>query len=101
MSYQYVYTPVAFQEYSDAVNWYMQHSSKAAVIFTKEVKNRIQLICTDPYRYRNNYKNFYEVSVRKFPFYIIYFIEDQKQLIVIASVYHHKRRTKRKYNKKT
>jgi mRNA-degrading endonuclease RelE of RelBE toxin-antitoxin system len=97
MSYKHIYTPVAFQEYSDAISWYTQHSSKAAVNFVTEVNNRIQLICIDPYRYRNNYKNFYEVSVRKFPFYIIYFIDKEKNLIVIASVYHHKRSKKRKY----
>ncbi len=69
--------------------------------FVKEVKIRIELICTDPHRYRNNYRNFYEISLREFPFYIIYFVDEEKKLVVIASVYHHKRGTKRKYKKKT
>lgn len=101
MSYQHIFTPIAFQEYSDAANWYLQHSAKAAANFIKEVKSRIQLICADPYRYRNNYKNFYEISLRKFPFYVIYFVDEEKKLVVIASVYHHKRATRRKYKKKT
>lgn len=101
MNYRHIFSTVAFKEYSDAVSWYMQHSSKAAANFVKEVKIRIELICTDPYRYRNNYRNFYEISIRKFPFYIIYFVDEEKQLVVIASVYHHKRGARRKYKKKT
>lgn len=101
MSYQHTFTPVAFNEYKEAVSWYTQHSASVANKFVKEVKIRIQAICTDPYRYRNQYKNFYETSVRKFPFYIIYLVDDENELVVIASVYHHKRNPKKKYRKRS
>jgi len=101
MSWSHTFTPVAFQEYSEAVTWYKQHSLQAAGNFIKEVTIRIQSICSDPYRYRNRYKNFYETSVKKFLFYIVYFMDDEKKVVVVASIYHHKRSAKRKYRKKT
>ena len=100
MSYRHTFTPNAFTEYSDAVKWYLQRSPKAADHFVKEVDARVQLICEDPFRYRNQYKNFYETSLRKFPFYVIYFVDEEKKMVVIASIYHHKRSTKRKFKKK-
>lgn len=101
MKCRHTFTPVAFQEYSDAVNWYLERSSIAADHFVMEVTERINAICEDPFRYRNQYKNFYETSLKKFPFYVIYFVDEKKKLVVIASVYHHKRSVKRKYKKKT
>ena len=58
MSYRHIYDPVALLEYKDATVWYAERSETAALNFIKETKERIAIICKDPFRYRNTYKKF-------------------------------------------
>ena len=99
MSYKYIYAPVAFIEYKDAISWYDMHSKRAAENFVIAVNEKIKSICKNPTRYRNTYKIYRETSLRKYPYYLIYFIDESKRIVVITSVYHHKRNPRRKYNK--
>lgn len=100
MKYGYVYDPVALAEYKEALSWYKERSETAAFDFIAEIKERIGIICSDPFRYRNTYKQFREVSLKKFPYCIVYFPDDNSNLIVIVSVFHHKRNPMKKYRKK-
>ena len=70
MSYRYVYDPVALNEYKDAISWYLERSELAAEGFVKEVAEQLTVICNDPYRFRNTYKYFREISLKKYPYYI-------------------------------
>ncbi len=67
--------------------------------FVKAIANAIQLVSDNPTMWRNKYKNFHEISLKKYPFTIIYTIEEDKSIIVIFSIYHHKRNPKGKYRK--
>jgi plasmid stabilization system protein ParE len=97
MNYQYVYDPAAFKEYKNSIRWYQKRSDLAAENFIKETTNCIRSICTNPARYRNTYKTFHEAPLKRFPFSIVYFVDEEKQTIVIVSVYHHKRDPRRKF----
>jgi plasmid stabilization system protein ParE len=99
MSYQYTFDPIAADEYEDAFNWYEQKSIIAADNFILAVQEAITAICANPYRYRNIYKKLRELNLKKYPYNLIYFIDDHKQLITIISLYHHKRNPKGKYDK--
>lgn len=99
MNYKHFYEPLALSEYKETLRWYDERSKTAAENFVKEIKEKIKSICIDPLRYRNVYKYFRETSLKKYPFYIIYFIDESKKIVVISSVYHHKRNPKRKYKK--
>ncbi len=54
----------------------------AAYNFIKEVKQSIELICSDPTRYRNTYKEFRETSLKKYPYAIVYLIDKEKEQIL-------------------
>jgi plasmid stabilization system protein ParE len=97
MSYHYIYTPAAMTEYKNALRWYQLRSIKAAENFVGTMNEKIGEICRDPLRFRNTYRNFRESSLKRYPFYIIYFVDDAKRLIVISSIYHHKRNPGKKY----
>jgi plasmid stabilization system protein ParE len=99
MSYQHIYTPVALVEYKDAVSWYDVRSKKASENFVITVREKIKSICENPSRYKNVYKYYRETSLKKYPYYIIYFVDENKQTVIISSVYHHKRNPKKKYQK--
>jgi plasmid stabilization system protein ParE len=100
MSYKYIYDPVAFDEYKNAITWYLGKSESAATNFIKEIKKTIGIICKDPYRFRNTYKKFRETSLKKFPYSIVYYPDESNHMIVISSIFHHKRNPKRKFRKR-
>jgi plasmid stabilization system protein ParE len=91
MSYRFIYDPIAKIEYIDATSWYAERSRVAARNFVEEVTETILVICNDPLRYRNTYKNYRETSLKKFPYSIIYFIDENDKVVVIQSVFHQKR----------
>lgn len=97
--YQFIYSPVALIEYKDAVIWYKQRSTKAAENFIIEIKQKINGICKTPYRYHITYKHFRETSLRKYPYSIVYFIDESKKVVIVTSVFHHKRNPRKKYIK--
>jgi plasmid stabilization system protein ParE len=99
MAYNYVFDPIAADEYEEALKWYEERSETAADNLIISIQNAINAICTDPYRYRNTYKSLRELTIRKYPYHLVYFIDDESKIIIITSFYHHKRNPKGKYNK--
>ncbi len=99
MSYKHTFDPIALLEYHDAVAWYGEKSLAAMDNFIAAVNVKIRMICAAPRLYRNVYKNSREVSLKKFPYSVVFFINEATKTIIITSVYHHKRNPKRKYAK--
>ncbi|HET6254486.1 MAG TPA: type II toxin-antitoxin system RelE/ParE family toxin [Puia sp.] len=99
MAYSYLFDPVAAEEYEDAFKWYEKRSILAADNFVIRVQEAISAICADPYRFRNAYKDFHELAVKKYPYHVIYNIDKDEKVIVIASIFHHKRHPRKKYEK--
>ena len=100
MSCTYVFEPRAAEEYEHAFLWYEERSIVAAENFIIAVQDAITQICTNPTRYRNSYKDFREITLRKYPYNLIYYFDLPKELVIIVSVYHHKRNPKTKYKTK-
>jgi plasmid stabilization system protein ParE len=99
MSYKLLYTPIALIDYKTSTSWYAVRSSKAAENFVVEVKNCTTAICNNPLQFKNRYKNFRETSLKKYPFYIIYFVDDVNNVVIVTAIYHHKRSPRHKYKK--
>ncbi len=99
MSYRYILSQTSQQDYEGALKWYAERSVLAAENFVTAIDNVLQLICENPARWRNAYRNFYELGVKKYPYTIIYKIEEDQRLIFVSSFYHHKRNPKKKYRK--
>jgi len=96
MLYQYILLEPAQEDYETSLRWYAERSIQAAEGFIEAMEEALQLICEYPDRWRNSYKNFHELELKNFPFSIIYHIEPSKQLIIVTSVYHHKKNPKKK-----
>jgi plasmid stabilization system protein ParE len=97
MSYQYHFLEAAQLEYEEAVEWYLQRSPKAANGFINSVEETLKLICNNPNRWRNEYNNFHELGVRKYPYSLVYLIETELQRVIITAVFHGKRTPLNKY----
>ncbi len=97
MKYGYIYEPEAFIEYNDALMWYLERSVAAAENFANTIEEKLVDICIDPTVYRNPKKNYREISLKNYPYSIIYVIDEERNTVVITSVFHHRRAPKRKY----
>jgi len=99
MTYTHIFEPNAAKEYEEALTWYEERSILAADNFIIAVQQGIKQACADPFRYRNPYNNLREITLRKYPFNLIYYVNEIKMEVVIVSVFHHKRNPKNKYKK--
>jgi len=97
--YKHYFDPIATSEYKDAVEWYGERSISSMENFINSVEKKIEALCKTPTLYKVTYKNHREVSLKKFPYSIVFIIDKKSKLIAITSIYHHKRNPRRKYNK--
>ena len=97
MAWRYKLHPLAQEEYESSVSWYLKRSFNAASNFVDAVETAFIYICSDPKRCRNEYKHYYELVLDKYPFTIVYAIEESRKLVVIIAVYHQKREPSQKY----
>ncbi len=96
-NYTVRFSDKALMQYKKAAAWYRERSVSAEENFIASVEERTRKLKHDPYRYRNEHKRFYEVSVKKYPYLLIYLIDEKHQQVLIFSVHHHKQNPKRKY----
>ena len=97
MAYTISFRKRAATEYLESVLWYKERSEQSAINFIKAVNDKLDEIENMPERFRKSYKQFHEARTKKFPFSIVYFIDHEKSLIVITSIFHHKRNPKIKF----
>lgn len=97
--YTYDFHIKAQEEYEASLKWYIVRSIKAAEGFISAVEDSLTLICENPARWRNEYKSFHELGVKKYPFIIIYTVDYELMHVLILSVFHGKRNPRRRYNK--
>ncbi len=89
----------AAKEYLEAIGWYKERSLVAAENFVKEVNEAFIKIELQPADNKNIYKHFYEIKLRKYPYSIVYFIDEGDSRIVISTIFHYKRNPKKKFDK--
>jgi len=99
MKYKCRFDPIAANEYEAAYSWYIERSLKAADNFVVAIDEAINAVCANPHRYKKSYKDLREVILKKYPFYLIYLIDEKKKTIIITSIYHNKRDPEKKYVK--
>lgn len=95
--YSITYTPGAIEDYEKSIIWYGERSVQAAEKFMIEVQGKLEAIKKNPKQYPNKYKHYYESSLWKYPFSIIYTIDEKAKQIRIMSIFHHKRNPTKKY----
>ncbi|MBD0367999.1 MAG: type II toxin-antitoxin system RelE/ParE family toxin [Flavisolibacter sp.] len=77
-----------------------ERSKQASENFEAAVDERINLLRSQPDRYKKSYKQFHEVDLKKFPYSILYLINEKEKQVVISSIYHHRRNPEKKYRKR-
>jgi len=99
MSYSVRFRKRAAKEYLETIAWYKQRSLQAAENFVLNVQVTLNTIEKQPEHFRKTYKHFYEAKTKKYPFCIVYFIDEVKQYIVVTTLFHQKRNPKNKFKR--
>ena len=99
MSYGYILDEQAQQEYEEAIRWYLERSLTATENFIAAMDETLRLICNHPTRWRNEYKDFFELVLKKYPYTVIYQIDAHAEVVFVTAVYHHKTSSRKKYRK--
>ncbi len=66
--------------------------------FVLIIQQTLDEIQKQPEQFRKSYKHFHEIKARNYPFSIIYFIDESKQVIIITTLFHQKRNPDKKFN---
>lgn len=99
MNYNYILDPKAQQEYENSIEWYSERSELVTLNFIDTIESTIAVICKNPYLYKKGYKNFHAAVTKKYPYSIVYAVEEKIKTVVIISVFQNNRSPKKKYKK--
>ena len=97
MGYLITFRKRAATEYIEAVAWYKERSLQAAENFIFLIQQTLTQIETQPDYFKKSFKNFHEAKTQKYPYSIVYFLDEKKKRIVITTIFHNKRNPKRKF----
>jgi hypothetical protein len=67
------------------LQWYKERSDKAANGFVKAV-NAVPDKEVEPDSFRYVYKHFKEAAIKRYPFFIVYFIDEENKKVIIEAV---------------
>ena len=99
MKYQLVFTDVSINDITKAKTWYEKQQTGLGKKFTDIVFKSAREIQLAPLAYPNKYKYTREKYIKKFPYLIIYSIEED--IIFILRVFNCKKNPDKKYRNTT
>ncbi len=100
MSYHITLHPLALQEMEESYQWYEERLAGLGNQFIVALQKRIDKIAEMPDLHPKKKGAFREVTIKGFPFTIIYEIFEKQKVVLISYVFHTKRDPKLKYKKR-
>ncbi len=89
MTYKISFRKFAIKDVEDIIEWYGRIDTKLSADFLKELNASIYLIKKNPLQYSFFYKDYLKANTIRFPYKIIYKVNEDE--IVILAIVHHKR----------
>ena len=99
MSYLYKLKREASIEFVDAFVWYEEQQQGLGESFIVVVESKLTQICNNPFQYKISNKKFHEAVTDKFPFLIIYFVDEKNKLVIVTAIFHTSRNPKNKFKR--
>jgi len=81
--------PKAEEDIETSYTWYEERRTGLGHDFVLNLESGFEEILKDPYKFKVEYKSVRKHLIKRFPFKIIYIVEDQK--VIIIGVLHGKR----------
>ena len=86
MSYKIVIEPRAIIDIQDAVDYYDFKQVGLGAYFFLTLEEHIEVLSNNPL-FQIRYKDYRGLPIQKFPFIIFYFIDEEKKIVYILSVF--------------
>lgn len=86
MIYKIVIDPRAVLDIQDAVDYYEFKSEGLGTKFYETLEEHIAIISKSPFL-QLRYKDYQALPIKKFPFILLYFIDDTSKIVYIMSVF--------------
>jgi toxin ParE1/3/4 len=81
-------------EIAEACKWYENEQNGLGKKFLKEINHYLNLIGENPFQFPIRFSERYRFAVlKKFPYFIVFTIQDDLKLIYVNSVFHTSRNT--------
>ena len=97
MKYTIQFKGEALVDVTEIANWYNEKRNGLGMEFLDELELSVKKIKLNPFNYQVQKKNIRQAMLNRFPYLIIFEIEENE--IVIYSVIHGKRNPKNKFKK--
>ncbi len=87
----------AVHEFKKGFLWYAKHSNVAADNFRHEMKAAQEQLEQRPKSFAKKSKLLREIHLKKYPFTIVFRVNDDRKEVLITSVFHQSRNPKKKF----
>ena len=88
MVYEIIVDPAASLDITESIDWYNKAQADLGFRFYKQVQATIKSIHKNPFAFALRYKTTRTALVKKFPYMVHYFVDAEKDVIVVTSVLH-------------
>ncbi len=99
MSYNLKIREEAAKEFSNALLWYEEQQVGLGEMFETAIRRKLNQISRNPYHYKAGYNQFHQALAEKFPFLIVYLINDDLNQITVMAIFHTSRNPNKKFRK--
>lgn len=86
MSFNVVIEPRALADIQDAIDYYESKRAGLGEYFYKVVDEHLDTISANPF-FEIRYKDYRGLPIKKFPFIIFYFIDEEMKTVYVLSVF--------------
>jgi toxin ParE1/3/4 len=86
MIYKVVIEPRAILDIQDAIDYYDSKQSGLGNYFYRVVEDHIKIVAKNPF-FQIRYKDYHGFPIRKFPFILLYYIDEKHVTIYIMSLF--------------
>ncbi|HFA48237.1 MAG TPA: type II toxin-antitoxin system RelE/ParE family toxin [Bacteroidetes bacterium] len=93
MAYKLIYGKKSRSELDEAITWYKDISNQTATKFYSAAQSRLNEISDQPHRFGpiRNRRRYRRAKIKRFPYLIVFRIDEAKQKVHIISIWHEKR----------
>lgn len=84
----------AFDDITDASDWYELQSTGLGVKYKSQVVKQVNSLKKNPYLYSEKYHKIHCLKINKFPFLVHFKIDETKKLVTVFAVLHTSRNPK-------
>jgi hypothetical protein len=94
MNYKLKIDPVARLDMLESTIWYNKQQTGLGRRYYNSVQQTLKTIKSNPYLFQFFYKELRMATVNKFPFIVLFLIDENKKQVAIAAVLHTSRNSK-------